>query len=620
MGQAGLGGWSRFLLVVCLAMGHVSSGGAGAARSAARPLDTTLRLETSSGMLPVSRLLTPGKPTAFVFVGVHCPIANAKAPDLSGLHRRFAPQGARVVLVYSNPSDIPESAGHAVRYGLGALPRILDRGARLAVSLGVAATPTAVVVDGRGRVAYRGRIDDSHAGRAKPRAGAPLHRDLETQMARVLRGGIGFVETTAVGCVLETTPRAALPAPKTYATDVAPLLNRHCVPCHRPGEIGPMPLDTLESARRFADNIASVVSDRSMPPWKPVRGHGDFAGERRLADTEIGTIVSWARSGAPAGDMSKAPARPKFATGWTLGKPDLILQMPKAWKVPASGADDYRCFVLATGLKEDKEVVAVEYRAGNKSVVHHVLGFVDTTGAGRRLDAESPGEGYTSFGGPGFLATAEMGGWAPGNIPQFLPDGIARPLPAGSDLIMQVHYHPIGRPQTDVTQVGLYFAKAPAKKRLRILPVIAGLDIPAGASNFRTANEYKLPMDATAIFVVPHMHLLGRQISLKATSPDGATQPMVRIDDWDFNWQDTYAFQQPVRLPKGTILRLDARYDNSSNNPRQPLKVPKRVTWGEATTDEMCVVLVGYVVDNENDPALRMLDLIFGGGGRLRGK
>jgi hypothetical protein len=585
--------------------------------TAPKPLALGRKLETNAGVVRVSSLVKSGKPTAFVFVGVHCPIANAKSPDLIALNRRYTPLGGRVVLVYSNPSDIDDASEHSKRFGLSVLPRVLDRNRDLADALGVSSTPCAVVVDGSGRVVYRGRIDDSHAGRSKPRGSAPLHRDLEAHMARVLHGDTSFVATAAVGCVLETTPRAPVPNLKTYASDVAPILNKHCVPCHRPGEIGPMPLDTLASARRFADNIASVVAQRTMPPWKPVNKHGQFVGERHLTAAESETLVGWARSGAPAGNMAKAPAKPSFASGWTLGKPDLILKMPAAWTVPAGGADDYRCFVLPTGLTEDKEVVAVEYRAGNKSVVHHVLGFVDTRGEGRRLDAAHPGAGYTSFGGPGFLATGEMGGWAPGNLPQFLPDGIARPLPAGSDLIIQVHYHPIGRPETDITQVGLYFAKKPAKHRLRVLPLIASLDIPAGEANYRTGFQYPLPMDATAIFVVPHMHLLGRKISVDATLPSGTTQSMVRIEDWDFNWQDTYTFREPMRLPKGTKLRIEARFDNSSANPRQPVPIPRRVGWGEATTDEMCVAIVGYIVDNEDDPAVRMFDLMFGGGGRV---
>jgi len=359
-----------------------------------------------------------------------------------------------------------------------------------------------------------------------------------------------------------------------------------------------------------------------MPPWKPVEGHGDHVDVRRLSDSDREDLVRWAEGGCPAGELARAPKATPRPEGWSLGTPDLVLTMPRAWKVPSSGPDDYRCFVLPTGLKADQEVVAVEYRAGNKRVVHHVLGFVDTAGEGRRRDAADPAAGYTSFGGPGFLPTGEMGGWAPGNAPRFLPDGVARPLPAGSDIVIQVHYHPNGTQETDITKVGLYFAKTPAKRHLRILPLLAKVDVPPGDPAWNTRQSYALPMQVDALFVVPHMHLLGRKIRVDARLPDGKSEPMVRIDDWDFNWQDTYAFREPVRLPRGSVLTLDATFDNSASNPRQPVAQPRRVTWGEATTDEMCVAFVGYVVENEDDPAVRALDLLFGGSSvrRLKAK
>ena len=613
--------WCSWFLAFLLAVMASMPRAANASRAMPRKsLAPGLSLSLSTGNVRADTFLGASKATAFVFVGVHCPIANAKSPDIVGLHRRHRRSGARVVLVYSNPADFPDAASHARRYGLSELPRVLDRRQQLAKELGINMTPSAVVVDGKGLVTYFGRIDDSHVGRAKPKGSPVAHRDLENNLERTLRGDRRYVANKPVGCVLESSVREDVKGIPTYAGGVAAVLNRHCVPCHRQGEIGPMPLDSWTSARRFADNIESVVSDATMPPWKPVGKHGVFVGERRLSSADRDLLLRWARGGAPSGDLALAPSKPRFASGWTLGKPDLVLRMPKPWQVPASGSDDYRCFVLPTGLTEDKEVVAVEYRAGNKTVVHHVLGFVDTAGEGRRRDAADPAPGYTSFGGPGFLPSGEMGGWAPGNLPQYLPEGIARPLPAGSDLIIQVHYHPVGRVQSDVTEVGLYFAKKPTRYKLRVLPLIANVDIPAGESAYLTASQYRLPMDATAIFVVPHMHLLGREIRVDATLPSGEPTPLVRIDDWDFNWQDTYTFSSPLKLPRGTQLKLEARFDNSSGNPRQPSPTAKRVTWGEATTDEMCVAFVGYIVENEDDPAVKALDLLFGGRSRFKAR
>jgi hypothetical protein len=397
---------------------------------------------------------------------------------------------------------------------------------------------------------------------------------------------------------------------------VAPILNANCVSCHRTGEIGPFALERYEDAKRWAANIVEVTQTKRMPPWKAVPGHGDFVGERRLTDAQVKTLKAWADAGAPAGDLKQTAPAPRFAQGWMLGQPDLVLKMPQPWTVEADGKDLYRCFVLPTNLAQDVDVTAVEVRPGNKSVVHHVLIYVDTQGRARQKDAAEPGFGYTSFSGPGFTPDGEMGGWAPGNLPRHLPDGIGRPLPAGSDVILQVHYNPSGKQEQDATQIGLYFAKKPVAKRLRTFPVVAPVNIPAGEANHKTRATFPIPFDAQAITVMPHMHLLGRTIKMDVTAPDGATRPLIAINDWDFNWQDTYTYQQPVRLPKGGTITLEATYDNSTSNPRNPHSPPQPVRWGEKTTDEMCIGFIGYVVDNENDPVVKILDAVLGGGRR----
>jgi len=283
--------------------------------------------------------------------------------------------------------------------------------------------------------------------------------------------------------------------------------------------------------------------------------------------------------------------------------------MPEEFTIPANGNDIYRCFVLPTNLTEDKDVVAVEYRAGNKAVVHHCLGFLDVNGDAHKKDAEDPGQGYLSFGGPGFTPAGELGGWAPGNLPRFTPEGIGRPLPKGSDVVLQVHYHPNGREEKDKTQIGIYFAKKPIQKKLRVIPVpIRQLEIPAGDAAYTLSRTYPVPIDIEALFIAPHMHLLGNKFEMIVTLPDGIVKPMVKIDDWDFRWQDTYAYQTPLKIPKGSTITLTASYNNSPTNPRNPNSPPKKVTWGEGTTDEMCIGFIGFVATNENDPLLRIFD------------
>jgi hypothetical protein len=575
---------------------------------------------------PVGRRATASIPyagkraTAVVFTGVSCPIANRHAPELAALAKSARARGGQLVLVYSNPGDQAEAMTHAKKYGLGDATVLLDSNQAIKASLGAKVTPHAFVLNAEGKVLYQGRIsDDGGAGQAKPRGAAPLHHELADALNATLASKpIKVTKTEAVGCTIEplSPARGGQRAQVTYAEHIAPILNANCVSCHRAGEIGPMALDSYASAKRVAANIAQVSQKRVMPPWKPVDGHGEFAGVRKLSEAQIQLLSLWAESGTSAGDLSKAPAPPKFAKGWTLGEPDLILKMPQSYQVAPSGADVYRCFVIPTGVTEDKEVVAVEYRAGNKAVVHHVIGYLDTQGRARKMDEAEAGPGYTSFGGPGFLPSGELDGWAPGKLPYFLPDGIARSLPKGSDLVMQVHYHSNGKPEEDLTQVGIYFAKKPITKRLGILPLIAPLSIPAGEANYKTSSSFPMPFDAKAIFVIPHMHLLGREIGIEATLPNGKKLPLIQINDWDFNWQDTYNFKEFVSLPKGTQLTLRARYDNSAANPRQPNNPPQNVAWGEATTDEMSIAFIGYIADNENDPMVKLFASFLGGGKR----
>jgi hypothetical protein len=562
------------------------------------------------GRKPLSQLMG-AKGTAIVFVGTSCPIANGYAPEFAALARAVTPRGGRLILAYPNPDEAADIPLHRKKFGLTETVAVIDEDQALANALKANLTPEVFVFDGAGALRYSGRVDDRYVDRGKPTGSEARTKDLAAAMDAVLAGKpIASTKTQAFGCFIERTRKVASTGP-TYARDVAPILNKNCVSCHRSGEIGPMPFQTFEQARRYATNIASVVQRAYMPPWKPVAGHGEFQSERRLTPSEIQTLDAWAKAGTPAGDMTFAPTPPTFTEGWALGKPDLILKMPEAYRVPVSGPDLYRCFVLPTGLTEDKQVVAVEYRPGNKSVVHHIIGYIDTQGQGRKRDAADPGQGYTQFGGPGFMPSGELAGWVPGYTAQPLPDGIARLLPSGSDLVMQVHYHPTGKPELDQGQVGIYFAKKPAKKLLRVLPLIqTKLDIPPGEKSFPVTQNLTVPFDARAVFIVPHMHLLGKTIRVDAAMPDGSQKPMLKIDDWDFNWQDMYTYQTAVALPKGTKLTLTATYDNSKENPRQPRPEPARVTWGEETTDEMCIAFIGFVADNENDPMIKLMDSV----------
>lgn len=385
----------------------------------------------------------------------------------------------------------------------------------------------------------------------------------------------------------------------TFTKDVAPILFNNCTSCHRTGEVAPFALESYKDIAKRAKTIASVVSKHVMPPWKAAPGPA-YMDECRLTDDQIGVIQQWAAEGAREGNPADLPALPQFPIGWRNGEPDLVISMPEAYTVPAEGRDIYRNFVIPTGFTQDKWLAAVEIRPGNRRVVHHVLVHLDVSGKARELDAKDPGPGYRTGGGIGFASAGQIGGWAPGNVARRWPDGIAMPVPAGSDVVIQVHYNLNGKPETDRTQVGLYFAKGPVDKRARLFPLTGRVNIPAGDADHRVTSSMPVPSDVTLRSVMPHMHLLGREMKIFATLPNGKELPLVHVPEWDFNWQMSYVFKQPVKLPRGSKVSLQARYDNSTDNPRNPNSPPKNVRWGEQTTDEMCLAYLNFTVDSES--------------------
>lgn len=414
------------------------------------------------------------------------------------------------------------------------------------------------------------------------------------------------------------------PRPKgsvTFTRDIAPIMLQNCTSCHRAGEIGPFALQEYKDAKKRALQLAQVTESRYMPPWH-ADSHGEFVDERRLTVEQIGLIKQWAEDGAPSGDPKAMPAQPTFPKGWTFGTPDKVLVPSAAFHMSAEGGDVYRCFVLPTDLTEDKYVSAIEVRPGNSKIVHHVIAYLDTSGKAKKLEeANTDGQpGYTAAGGIGVLPTGALGGWAPGNLPHMLPDGIGSRLPKGADIVLQVHYHADGKAETDQTRFGIYLSKKPVDKRLRILPVFARLNIPAGDANYATSGTALIPMsnNVSVLEVMPHMHLLGKEMTVTANLPDKSVKTLVRVPNWDFNWQSNYEYKQPVKLPIGSVLALTALYDNSDGNPNNPSKPPKQVRWGEQTTDEMCIAFVWYTIDSEHitqgKPVTDLLDTLAGFG------
>ena len=536
------------------------------------------------------------KAVVLIFTGIECPRGRAAEPRLADLAKAYGEKGVAFLAINSNRNESDAEVVEHLKKTAWPIVVLRDPGGKVADLYKVDVQPAAIVLS-EGRVRYRGLIDDH-----KVEEFVRTHYLRDALDATIAGKEPAVKETQAVGCSLKKN-EAAVAGEVTYAKDVAPLLNKHCVACHRPGQVGPFTLDDYEQASAWSKEITTYTKRRAMPPWKPTTNPGIYYNERRLTDAELLILERWHAGGAPRGDVKQLPPPPKFDDGWMLGTPDVVLKAEGGYVVGAKGPDEYRCYVVQNPFDEDKWVTGFEYRPGNGLAVHHIIGYLDSSKASEKRDAAEPGPGYRSNGsGPGIIPSGSLGGWAPGNLPRMLPDGTARLWKKGERVVLETHYHRTGRPETDAgAQVALYFAKTPVKKQLHV-HMIANplLRIPAGAERHPVAAQWVVPKNISALDVMPHMHLLGREISVVATLPDGTKRDLVAIKDWDFNWQETYQFLKDVELPRGTKVRVDAVYDNSSRNANNPTNPPKIVGWGEETTDEMCIAFIHFTNDAED--------------------
>jgi mono/diheme cytochrome c family protein len=382
---------------------------------------------------------------------------------------------------------------------------------------------------------------------------------------------------------------AAVP---TFNRDIAPILYKQCATCHRPGEVAPFPLLTYQDAVRHAPTIAKVTQAGYMPPWKAEPGP-HFRNERRLTAEQIALIGDWAAHGAPEGDPAAKPAPPAFPQGWQGGQPDKVFTLPAAFSLPAEGRDQFQCFVIPMDASRDVYIKSFEFRPGNRRIVHHATFFVDPTGAARKRAGASGS--YPCFGGPGFSPAVVLGGWAPGGNPDVMDDGTAITVPKGADFVIQLHYHPTGKPETDRSSVGLRFGVRPRISMSQVV-LVRNLEIPAGAANYVVKSGITIPWDVKVLAIAPHAHYLGKDMKVTARLPDGATQSLVHVKNWDFNWQIEYFYEVPVKLPKGTQVEFEYSYDNSARNPVNPSNPPVTVRSGDQTTDEMAVLYLNLML------------------------
>lgn len=417
----------------------------------------------------------------------------------------------------------------------------------------------------------------------------------------------------ATAAILTAAP--APPAP-TWAADVAPILHRNCVECHRPGQVAPFSLLTHADAAKRARFMARAVKARVMPPWLPDGPGGAFLDERRLSEHDLDVLARWAEAGAPAGEMTSAPAVPAApAGGWALGQPDLVVRMRQPFTVPPGPGDTYQVFpvpfslagvpaaVLERARLPESDVLgvaAVEIHPGNPRSFHHADLWVDLTGTARQREAAEGGNGFTSFGTPGFPPAVSLGGRVPGMTPRFLPPGIAASvLPLSGDVVFQIHYRATGKPETDQSEVGIYFMREPVKRVMDSLLLRSfKLDIPAGEPAFVVEDTLEIPAECILMNVLPHMHLIAREVHAKLVNPDGTTRPLLDISRWNFKWQDRYVYREPILLAKGARIQCRWVFDNSAANRANPHSPPQPVQFGPNATDEMCALYLGVIPVN----------------------
>ncbi|WP_182864580.1 redoxin domain-containing protein [Rhodopirellula sp. JC639] len=509
------------------------------------------------------------------FLGTECPLAKLYAVRLQSMQETLADEGVRVVGVMSNRHDsLLDISAFAQRQKL-TFPIVKDAGGRLADDLGATRTPEVFVFDDQRRLRYRGRVDDQYGiGYVRDN---PRRNDLREAVDELLAGSpVSVPRTEAVGCIIGRKKEVQTDAAVTYGGQIAAILQRHCVECHREGEIAPFALTEYEEVAGWADMIAEVVGDQRMPPWHADPEHGKFANARRMSDEEKQLLYDWAQAGAPAGDLSDLPVPPAKVAGWQLPRePDLVFKVsPQPFEVPAEGAVRYQYFRVDPKLDHDVWIEAAELKPGNRSVVHHILAFAVPKGQRRGLD-----------GARGFLV-----GYVPGARVEPWPAGHAKRIPAGSELIFQVHYTPIGTAAKDQSELGICLVDEATVTHeiVTTSAVQTRFAIPPGAADHPVAAVSPgFPADAKLLSMSPHMHVRGKafEYALKSSG-----EVLLSIPQYDFNWQTTYVLKQPLSLDEGDQIVCRAVFDNSKGNLNNP-DPSATVRWGDQTWDEM---MIGY--------------------------
>lgn len=564
-----------------------------------------VRAGSTNGTQPFDRISVRGRPVSvssdlsyrahvLVFLGTECPMARLYVPRLTGLAEEYADAGLQVVGIYSNRQDGFRDVQECVADLQPGFPVIHDRDNVLADQYKATRTPEVFLLDSTLTVRYHGRIDDQF--RPGIRKSDVEREDLRVAVQQLLNGEpIAVPETEFQGCLIGRVRKSSSPSlvenDITYAEHVVPVLRKHCVECHRSGEIAPFAMEEFAEVAGWADTMLETIEDGRMPPWHANSRHGDFLNQRYMPESDRQILRDWVAGGRKSGNLDSIPPLPVVKTDWQLpAEPDLIVPMrDRPFEVPADGVVEYQYFVVDPGFKEDKWVSAAQVVPGDRSVVHHAIVFI------------RPPDGHRMQ-GVGWLSA-----YVPGQRLVQLPAGSARHVPAGSKFVFQMHYTPNGEAAHDISKVALTFAD-PKDVRQKVITLIAinqDFQIPPRTADYTVeATVNRLPQQGSLLAVAPHMHYRGKSFRLLASDDD--SEVLLDVPRYDFNWQHSYAFAKPVPLKELSTLRIRATFDNTEQNPFNP-NPDEWVTWGDQSWEEMAVAFfeVALPRNQSGKPPLR---------------
>jgi peroxiredoxin len=545
------------------------------------------------------------KAIVLVFMGNDCPVGNLYAPRLVELNREYKSKGVVFLGINSNAHETAKEVARFVRENGIDFPVLKDLENKVADGALVERTCEVLLLDGAARVRYRGAIDDQYSqGKSKP---APAHTYLRDALDALLADKpIKVRASTVAGCLLDrvapkvatnsTAARIRPPSPEvaklyeaedndhpvevgkvSYSGEVAAILQNKCQSCHRSGQVAPFSLLTYDDARKHSAMIQEVVEERRMPPWHADPRYGHFANDRSLSPKERATVLAWVAQGSPLGNAADVPPPRDFPQGWTIGKPDVVFEIPEPYYVPAQGVVAYVHFVVPTNFTEEKWIQAAEAVPGDRSAVHHIVVYL--------LDPTKTGE-------RGRPRPIHFCGYAPGDLPTVLPPGTAKRIPVGVNLLFQIHYTPNGKVRKDRSRVGLIFAKTkPTREAFTIGVANTDFLLQPHKDNVAVASSFVVPTDVRLLSFLPHMHLRGKDFKYSITRPGESSQVVLSVPSYDFAWQTYYVLSEPISLPKGSRIDCQAHFDNSEKNPYNP-DPSQLVRWGEQTFEEM---MIGYM-------------------------